>query len=234
MFTFNNLFKAIKDPIRAIAYLLGIKRYFAQAAEDIILEHLTQHKQKWFYIDIGANKPIDWSNTYWFYLKEWKWICVEPNKELIRKMKAKRPNDINLQLWVWSSNGEMLFHTFDEDQMSTCDSATVERYKSIWHKVVETYSVPIWTLEKLCDTYVPENQEIDILSVDVEWWDMDVLESNNWEKYRPNFIILETVEYWKNWKFTWIKQNDIFDPYLKSKGYDVVSETWINTIYKKV
>lgn len=46
MFTFNNLFKAIKDPIRAIAYLLGIKRYFAQAAEDIILEHLTQHKQK--------------------------------------------------------------------------------------------------------------------------------------------------------------------------------------------
>jgi len=46
---------------------------------------------------------------------------------------------------------------------------------------------------------------------------MDVLESNNWDKYRPTYIILETVEYGKNGKLTWIKQNDIFDPYLVSK-----------------
>jgi hypothetical protein len=57
--------------------------------------------------------------------------------------------------------------------------------------------VPIWTLEKIFDTYVKDKQ-IDILSVDVEGWDMDVLESNNWEKYRPSYIILETVEYAKN------------------------------------
>jgi hypothetical protein len=51
-------------------------------------------------------------------------------------------------------------------------------------------------LEKICDTYV-KNKKIDILSIDVEGWDMDVLESNNWNKYKPNYIIVETVEYAK-------------------------------------
>jgi hypothetical protein len=59
---------------------------------------------------------------------------------------------------------------------------------------------------------------------------MDVLESNNRNKYRPTYIIIETVEHSKDWR---IKQNDIFDPYLKSKWYVVVWETGANTIYKK-
>lgn len=62
---------------------------------------------------------------------------------------------------------------------------------------------------------------------------MDVLDSNNWDKYRPRFIILETVEYGSNGLYTWTKQNDIFDPYLKGKGYSVIAETGVNTIYKK-
>lgn len=69
------------------------------------------------------------------------------------------------------------------------------------------------TLEKICDIYVKDKQ-IDILSIDVEGLDMAVLESNNWEKYRPTYIIVETVE---NSKDGWMKQSEIFDPYLQSK-----------------
>jgi hypothetical protein len=52
-------------------------------------------------------------------------------------------------------------------------------------------------LEKICDTYA-KNKHVDILSVDVEGLDMDVLESNNRNKYRPTYIIIETVEHSKD------------------------------------
>lgn len=227
---FKNLIKAIKDPIWAILFLLWIKRYFSQTWEELILEWFTK-KNDWVYIDIWANHPINWNNTYWFYRKWWRWINIEPNKSLIKKFLSKRSLDHNLQLWVWKSNWELTFYIFNEDQMSTCDVETANRYLKAWYKIIDKYSVPIWTLEKICDTYI-KNKTIDILSIDVEGWDMDVLESNNWEKYKPNYIILETVEYAINWVNTWEKQNHIFDPYLLNKWYSVIAETWINTIYK--
>jgi hypothetical protein len=61
---------------------------------------------------------------------------------------------------------------------------------------------------------------------------MDVLESNNWNKYKPNYIIVETVEYAKKWKHRRTKENDLFDTYLAWKWYKVIAETGINTIYK--
>ena len=152
---------------------------------------------------------------------------------MIRKFYSTRSRDLNLQIGIWSANSELTFYVFDEHQMCTCDLETVKRYEKIWHKIVDQYTIPIWTLEKLCDTYI-KDKTIDILSIDVEWFDMDVLKSNNWDKYRPTYIILETVEYAKNWKNTWTKENAIFDPYLKSKGYLVIAETGINTIYKQI
>jgi FkbM family methyltransferase len=231
MFTFENFKKAIDDPLAALLFLLWVNRFFSQAWEDLILNGLI-NKNEWLYIDIWANDPISGSNTHFFYNKWWRWINIEPNKRMIKKFDSIRPEDTNLQMGVGKSNGELTFYVFNEHQMCTCDKDTVKRYTDAGYKVVDTYTVPIWTLEKVCDTYV-KGEQIDILSVDVEWFDMDVLESNNWAKYQPSYIVLETVEYAKDGKYTWSKQNDIFDPYLKNKGYWVVAETGINTIYKK-
>lgn len=231
MFTLENLKKALKDPIGAILYLLWIKRFFSQWWEDIILNWLLKDKENWLYIDVWANHPIHGNNTYWLYKRWWRGINIEPNKKMLQKFFSKRSKDNNLQIGVGKSNSDITFHVFDEHQMCTCDLETVERYKKVGNKVIDTYSVPVRTLEKLCDTYV-KNKHIDILSVDVEWRDMDVLESNNRDKYKPTYIILETVEYGEHGANTWTKQNDVFDPYLKSKWYAVVAETGINTIYQ--
>lgn len=230
------IIKLLTHPVKTLNeycryhYLWIVQLSHSSTGEDVILDWIMK-KKHWFYIDIWWYDPMYWNNTYLFYKKWWQWISIEPNKIGIKKFIKKRPRDINLQLAAWSTNNELTFYVFDDPTISTCNSETVQRYIDAWYKVVDTYTVPIWTLEKICDTYVKDKQ-IDILSVDVEWWDMNVLESNNWEKYRPTYIILETVEYAKNGVNTWTKQNDIFDPYLKSKGYWVIAETGINTIYK--
>ena len=191
------------------------------------------NKSSWLYIDIWANDPIRGSNTYLFYKKWWRGINVEPNEKMIRKFNSQRSEDTNLQMGIGKTNGELEFYIFNEHQMCTCDPVTKQRYIDAGYKVVDTYKVPILTLEKLCDLYVWDKQ-IDILSIDVEWFDMDVLESNNWSKYKPKYIVLETVEYAKNWKHTWSKESATFDPYMKKRWYVVIAETGINTIYKNI
>ena len=43
------------------------------------------------------------------------------------------------------------------------------------------------------DQNLPKNTTIDFLSVDTEGFDLTVLHSNNWQKYRPRFILVETL-----------------------------------------
>lgn len=231
LITLKNFKKAIKDPLSAILIVLWIKRHFSQTWEDLILNWLLRDKKKGFYIDIGANHPTRTNNTYLFYKKWWNWINIEPDGFMIKKFFTKRKRDKNLKIGIGKKNWEIIFYVFEDSQLSTCDKETVSRYKKAWYKVLNEVKIPIRTLEKLCDRYV-KNKQIDILSIDVEGRDMDVLEWNNRYKYKPKYIILETVEYAKKWKKTWTKENYIFDPYLKSKWYFVVAETGINTIYK--
>lgn len=222
-----------KKTIREIFYnyiLWVVQLSYSSTWEDVILDWLIK-KEKGFYIDIWWYDPIYGNNTYLFYKKWWTWINVEPNKKWFKKFTKKRKKDINLQIALWIKNSNLKFFVFDDKAISTCDPKTAKRYEKSWHKIIEKYNVPIWTLEKICDKYV-KNKKIDILSIDVEWWDMNVLKSNNRNKYKPTYIILETVEYAKEWKKTRKKQNEKFDPYLKNKWYCIIAETWINTIYK--
>ncbi len=98
---------------------------------------------------------------------------------MIQKFSSIRPEDKNLQLGIGKEKWELEFYIFNEHQMCTCDSVTAKRYADAWYKIVDSYKVPIVTLENLCELYAQDKQ-IDILSVDVEGFDMDVLESNNW------------------------------------------------------
>lgn len=237
MFTLRQIKKGLQNPFSGILFMLWLSECYSQLWEDRIIDflmlkdnHGIAKEYKGFYIDIWGNEPIRNSNTYFFYRRWWRGISIEPNKKLIRKFYKKRPEDINLQVAAGKENWDLTFYSFEVDQVSTCNTETVKRYKEAWHKVIDEYTVQVMTLEKICDIYVKDKQ-IDILSIDVEGLDMAVLESNNWEKYRPTYIIVETVE---NSKDGWMKQSEIFDPYLQSKWYWVIAETGANTIYKKL
>lgn len=221
-----SLWKSINKKDIFLQYL-WLRESYSQCAEDIILaSHIS--KEKGVYVDIWANHPMRLNNFYLFYKKWWTWINVEPNYIVYKKLLRKRAKDINLNLGI--GNGEKLdFYIIDADTLSTFDKETAMSYTKLGHKIIETRQIETITLEKLFDLHI-WNKEIDILSVDVEWFDMQVLESNNWDKYKPHFIILETLEYSNEW--TWKKLNNVFDPYLEDKWYRIVADTFINTIYQ--
>ena len=58
-------------------------------------------------------------------------------------------------------------------------------------KEVSIMTVPLW---ELLDQHVPVGTKIDLLTVDVEGLDYDVLQSNDWSRYLPAFVLVECFE----------------------------------------
>lgn len=80
------------------------KRSYAQSGEDIIawgeMSGIARNTPTGFYVDVGAYHPKLFSNTYLFYKKGWKGICIDPNPEMEKLFKWVRPRDRFLNVGV--------------------------------------------------------------------------------------------------------------------------------------
>jgi hypothetical protein len=50
------------------------------------------------------------------------------------------------------------------------------------------------TLQNVFQTHLPPDTDIDFMSVDCEGHDLEVLQSNDWQKYRPRVLLVEDHE----------------------------------------
>ncbi|HET9055386.1 MAG TPA: FkbM family methyltransferase [Chitinophagaceae bacterium] len=199
---------------------------FAQVGEDRILDWYFHDKKSGFYVDIGANHPYIYSNTYKFYLKGWKGINVDANPGTKKLFDALRKRDINVESGVSLTPGVMDFYTFENSVFNTMDRQTAEMHcKEHLINIREVVKIKTRTLAEILDTYLPPAQKIDFMSIDVEGLDMEVLQSNNWEKYKPEVLVVECVyqdsDDIKNMEAT---------VYLKKLGYSFFAKT-INTFF---
>lgn len=167
-----------------------ILKSFSQYQEDLIIDSLLSCKNKGFYIDIGANDPDVLSNTKRFYLKGWSGINIEPNPNLYKKLVRNRPNDINLNYGVSSTEGSLTFYVMSADTLSSFDKkAAIESGKLHGATLVDEISVNTLSLTDVFTNYVQGS--VDFMSVDTEGYDLIVLDSNDWTKFRPYAVMVE-------------------------------------------
>ena len=222
------VFRFIKPPVK-FSYV-EVYNTYAQAGEDRVLSFLfdTLGIYHPFYIDIGANKP-DWSsNTYLFYLKGAKGISIEPDKILFDKFKVARPNDICLNMAVgFDGKTEADFFVFDEPSLNTLsEEEAISRNKIGEFKVVEKIKVTVIRVEQIIEEYCPKLP--DFISLDVEGIDFDILKSFDFENYPVPVWVVETIDYSPNPQK--VKNYEVIE-YMKTKGYFVYGDTYINTIF---
>lgn len=210
--------------------IFGVRLISSQTGEDLIIESLLPQKKDGFYVDIGANHPIKFNNTSLFHNKGWNGINIEPNPSKKWLFRLLRNKDTNLNIGIGQKKSDVDFYIFNENTLSTFDKNSMEEYKKIGHKVLKIIKIPILPLKEVLEKYAG-NKEIDLMSVDTEGYDMEVLKSNDWKKFRPRFIILETLEYRRG--NTGKKLNDTYDKYMSEIGYNEIADTHLNTIYEK-
>ena len=147
------------------------------------------------YVDVGAYHPKLFSNTYLFYKRGWRGICVDPNPEVKGMFGVARPRDVFVNVGVGGVNKKLKYFIFDEGATNTFSAEQAKRNQEVGRKLVGKKEVEILSLKKILDKYLGKGKKIDLLSVDVEGMDLEVLKSNDWKKYRPRVIICEDLEF---------------------------------------
>lgn len=203
-------------------------RSYAQFGEDMILRSFFPGKTKGFYIDVGASHPHFISNTHFFYLLGWRGINIDPNPKSIELFNKLRPLDINLELAVSDSNDEQTFFTCSSSSLNTLSrEMTSLRAKTMSIQFDSQKTITPKSLKAILDQYLPKDQKIDFLSVDAEGLDLNVLMSNDWEKYIPNMII---IEFQPDFDINNLGNDNIIK-YLHSRGYELKCITPANLIF---
>ena len=172
-------------------------RAFSQEGEDLILQRIFAEKKDGFYVDVGAHHPMRYSNTYLFYLQGWRGINIDAMPGSMTPFRRDRPRDINLEVAIARQGGEQrTFHVFNEPALNTFDAALAASRAGGPHdrKIVRTLSVETQRLDDILTAQGLTGKTIDFLSVDVEGLDMEVLQSNDWQKFRPRYVLAECFD----------------------------------------
>jgi FkbM family methyltransferase len=175
-----------------------VNRWYSQEGEDVILKDLfySLGVKKGFFVDVGAHHPIRFSNTHLLYKSGWKGINFEPNISSGTAFKLFRKRDKTVHIGLGNQEGELDFYIFDEPAINSFDKELSEdRDKNTPYKLKKVVKIPIMRLESALDKYLPKGQHIDLMSIDVEGLDMEVMKSNNWNKYKPTVLLVEDMDF---------------------------------------
>jgi FkbM family methyltransferase len=169
--------------------------YYSQEYEDYILGYVFKNVNKGFYIDVGANDPNIDNVTRYFYERGWNGINIEPNVDLFNKIVHCRPRDSNYNVGISNNEGTMPFFLQTDSGvqgLSTFDKEIAERETKKNNAHFKEISVPVTTLNKIIAKASP--MEITFISIDVEGFEKQVIESINLVKYQPIALCIEATK----------------------------------------
>ena len=198
------------------------RKSYSQEGEDLIISRIYEKicRNSGFFVDVGAHHPTRYSNTYLFYKEGWRGINIDARPGIKKLFDWKRPRDINIECGVSDVPGMMTYFMFNEPALNTFSSDEAAKKNSHPYFIENTKELPVFSLTSILDKNLPKNQSIDFLSIDVEGLDYQVVNSLNFEIYRPKIIAVEILgtSFENNNDNTTVKL-------LRSKNYRIEAKT---------
>ncbi|MCC6887983.1 MAG: FkbM family methyltransferase [Hyphomicrobiales bacterium] len=164
---------------------------YSQAGEDrLIVKLLWDRLEKpGFYVDVGCNHPSEYSNTYLLYLFGWRGLVIDADPTYLSGYKDARPNDIVANVAIASEAGERAYFAFEDPGLNTLCPDVARNHQARGERLRTTRSTRVERLDAVLARHdVPA---FAFMNVDVEGLDLDVLKSNDWNRYRPMVIAIE-------------------------------------------
>ncbi len=227
--TIFSMISSIKKFLLSIWDYFRHQKSYSQDGEDVVLAayYHGRKRHKGFYVDVGAHHPVRFSNTWMYYRRGWRGINIDPTPGSMRPFRFFRRRDINLEIGIGRHLTQLTFYCFNEPALNTFDEALAkQRDTGKPYRIVKKVSVPVEPLARVLDANLPPGQQIDFFTIDVEGLDLEVLESNDWTKYRPEFILVEDPEFSPGQP----AESAVYH-FLKSKNYEMIAALKRTVIY---
>ena len=223
-----------KSPLKYIYFfinklisLFAYKKSYSQGSMDLILNHIFKDKKDGFYIDVGCQHPIKNNNTYLLFKKGWTGINIDLDNINIDLFNFFRPKDNNINSAV-SNNVEKvkLFYYHQKSPINTLDEKISLKQQA---KIEKKIDIQTNTLENILGNY--SIKSIDLLTIDVEGFELKVLKGLNFDKYKPRVIIVEFLDLEANkWEIPYNNLDNVLESeiysFLINKNYKLVN--WVN------
>lgn len=203
---------------------------YSQLREDIEVDRLLGHRDRGFYVDVGAGHPIICNNTMRFYRKGWSGINIEPDPDSFARLQRRRPRDINLNIGAGAENASMEYRHFHAGNMSTFSVEEAELSVREGYELEGTWVTEVRRLADILEEHAGGG-EIEFMSVDTEGWDLEVLEGNDWSRWSPAVICVEAAARHRTDGSR--KFNPAVAGLLESLGYRQVHSTPLNAIFAR-
>jgi FkbM family methyltransferase len=202
---------------------------YSQTGEDLLMAFLFEALliPRPTYLDIGAYHPIDFNNTYYFYLQGACGINVEPNPSAISEFNHLRSRDRNFNVGIAAARGTMVYHEFDAPTLNTFSEKDAQAYQRLGHRLIRTIEVEVETVDDVLKAAGYDSFP-QILNLDIEGMELPVLESMNLQQNGPVVICIETIEYAP--RLGQGRKRHELNAFLEGRGYQTFADTHINTI----
>ena len=196
---------------------------YAQNYEDIMLRRALGDVDRGFYVDVGAQDPVEDSVTKLFYEQGWRGINIEPVPRWFYRLRQDRPEDLNLQLLITDRPGTAILHEVADTGLSTIDADLAASHARTGRKIVR-HTLECATLDRILAGHA--QQVIHFLKVDVEGAEKLVLDGLSLQQHRPWILVIEscapnsTLETFGEW-----------EPKVLAGGYRFVYFDGLNRFY---
>jgi FkbM family methyltransferase len=198
--------------------------YYSQHGEDYILSEMFKDQKDGFFVEIGCIDGKRFSNTLTFEERGWKGMCVEAHSDYIDLLRKNRPGSLVCHCAVGEKDDDNVpFYANSRGSLSTLDISKEDFYREHYSKYFtgfEEQRVAIRTLTTLFREY--EVAAIDIISIDIEGYEIEALKGLDLHRYRPRVILIESDS---------VEQENQIDEILSPRGYIKFVHVGENIIY---
>ena len=172
-------------------YLTKLKfTHYSGAGEDISIRKLFPGDFRGLFVDVGCYHPIKYNHTWALYKKGWRGINIDIDDIKIELFNMVRREDVNIACAVSDKPGIVKYYRaglFSQiNSLQKSETAVMEGY------VIG--EVECKTLTSLIDDTRYKDEKIDFLNVDAEGHDFEVLNSLDFNRYKPSLIAVEIHE----------------------------------------
>lgn len=155
------------------------------------------------FVDVGAARPDFLSMSALYRRLGWRVIAIEPNPVFCQ---AHRTAGYEVLEYACSDHDEdaVDFELVDshgapyEGGAVSFESFSALKVKDSYRTIradldIRTIKVNVRRLDSILAEHAPEVERIDIVAVDVEGWELEVLDGLTFDRYRPKLLIVENV-----------------------------------------